>query len=81
MLFYFRQDYDSNMFRLQPPDTLASSGPGLGGWQRLGRADQVHARGEHSQTKARQSQGLRGAGLLPVASGARRLRSAKRYLY
>lgn len=65
------------MFRLQPPDTVTSSGPGLGRWQRLGRADQIHTRGEHPATKARQSQRLRGAGVLPIASGAR-LGSAKR---
>lgn len=80
MLVYFRQDYDSNMFRLQPADTVASSGPDMGGWQRLGRADQVNARREHPSPKAWQSQRLRSPSILPVTSRARLLRSTKRYV-
>lgn len=66
------------MFRVQPSDPFASSGPGVGGRQRLGRADAVHARGEHPSAEAWQPKGLGGASLLPVASRAGLLRPATR---
>lgn len=66
------------MFRLQPPDIIAPSGLGVGWRQRLGRADQVHARRKHPQAEAGQSQGLCCASFLPFTARTRRIKPAQR---
>lgn len=66
------------MFRLQPADTVAPGWAGVGGRERLGRADEVHARREHSSAETREQTRLRCASVLPLAAGARRLRSKPR---
>lgn len=73
------QDYDSNMFRLQPTNTVASSGLGLGWRQRLGRADTIYLRRIHSQTETRQSEGFGSTSVLPITAGARRRKSTQRW--
>lgn len=77
MQFYFQQDNDRNMFRLQSTDTVSPSGTSVGRRQRLGRADAVHARGEHLAAEAWQQEGLGCTSLLPLSARARRFRSAQ----
>lgn len=79
-VFVFVQDYDSNMFRLQPTHTVSSSWVGLGWRQRLGRAYTIYLRRIYSKTKAGQSKGLGSTSVLPIAAGARRRKSTQRYV-
>lgn len=66
------------MFRLQPTDTITSSGVGMGWREWLGRADAVYFRGVYAQATPRQQEGLCCPGVLPLASRTGRQRSTQR---
>lgn len=54
-MFLYIQDDDGHMFRLQLADPQPSGGPGMAGWQRLGRHTSRADGGDNAQAAARRS--------------------------